>query len=166
MEQKHKVPGILFHSLHRAHHNAIKTELIASGLEDLGSPMLLFILERQGEDGEIPAQKELADMLRVSPATVAVSLKSLERSGYVEKRADPTDQRCKRVTITPKGIRAVETCYAVFKHVEERMFEGFCEEECRQLNDYHWKMLCNLRGDQGPKVEYPLERMDDPCSKN
>ena len=146
MKPMRKMPSILFHSLHRAHQNKVQAQLNAGGLEDLGSPPMLFLIHHWNEQGKLASQKELADALHIAPATVAMSLKSLERGGYVEKRADPTDQRCKRIAITPKGIQAVKRCFTIFDQVDELMFAGFSEEEQRQINQYHRRMLCNLRG--------------------
>lgn len=152
MKPNCKMPGILFHSLHRAHQKRAQAQLNAGGLEDLGSPPMLFLIRHWSEQGKLASQKELADALHVTPATVAMSLKSLERSGYVEKRGDPSDQRCKRIAITPKGSRAVEQCFTILGQVDEQMFDGFSPEEQEQLNSYHRRMLRNLRGSdfQGP----------------
>lgn len=95
--------------------------------------------------------------MHVSPATVAVSLKSLEREGYVEKLADETDQRRKAVRLTPKGEAAIQRCVQVFEAVDQSMFEGFRPEETRQACGYLMRMLHNLRGD------LPPERMNCQC---
>lgn len=138
------MPGILFHALHRAHINAVQTELHARGLSDLGSPLILFILSHRGDHGEIASQRELAQALNVSPATIATSLKSLERLGYVEKRVDENDARRNRVTITDKGNAAVKQCFAVFHEIDRRMMEGFAPQEWSDLDRLHRKMLNNL----------------------
>ena len=110
MEMRENMPGILFQSVERARKQAIQTELSRRGLGTLGQPMILFLLKDKGREGRIAAQKELSDAMHVSPATVAVSLKSLEREGYVEKLADETDQRRKAVRLTPKGEAAIQRC--------------------------------------------------------
>lgn len=141
-----EMPSFLFHALHRAHMNALQAELNARGLSDLGSPMILFILDHHGDHGEITSQRELARVLRVSPATVATSLKSLERLGYVEKRVDTQDARRNRVIITEKGESAVRQCFEIFGEIDRRMLEGFDPEEQDELNRLHKKMLNNLGG--------------------
>ena len=157
MEMRENMPGILFQSVERARKQAIQTELSRRGLGTLGQPMILFLLEDKGREGRIAAQKELSDAMHVSPATVAVSLKSLEREGYVEKLADETDQRRKAVRLTPKGEAAIQRCVQVFEAVDQSMFEGFRPEETRQACGYLMRMLHNLRGD------LPPERMNCQC---
>ena len=160
-EQTQNMPGMLFHVLHRAHANAVQAELSARGLSDLGSPMILFILSHQGNGGEIASQRVLAEKLRVSPATIATSLKSLERLGYVEKRVDGRDARRNRVAITAKGVEAVNRCFEVFHTIDARMMQGFTPEEKLDLDRLHRKMLDNL----GPET---LDKKGDccPCSEN
>ena len=88
---------------------------------------------------------------------MAVSLKSLERGGYVEKHADASDQRRKSVRLTPKGSEAIRQCYQVFSHVDQVMFQGFTQEEMDLFCACQRRMLRNLRG------ELPPERMNCQC---
>ena len=157
MKSGRPLPGMLFHALHRAHHKEVQARMNAVGLDDLGAPPLLFLLRRRSEEGRAVSQRELADDLHISPATAAVSLKSLEREGYVEKLADETDQRRKAVRLTPKGEAAIQRCVQVFEAVDQSMFEGFRPEETRQACGYLMRMLHNLRGD------LPPERMNCQC---
>ena len=136
--------GMVFHSLFRAHHNAVQGRLNREGLGDIGSPRLLHALRDCRERGETPSQRELADLLHVSPATVATSLKSLERNGYVQRHIDPTDTRRNLISITSKALECMENSCKVFDAVDEHMFSGFTPEEVEQLNLYHLRMLQNL----------------------
>lgn len=137
--------GMIFHALFRARSNAIQAEMTARGVGDIGSPQILMVirdLSRGG--GHPPSQRELADRLHVSPATVAASLKSLERNGYVERSADPEDARRNRLAITRKAEEALEAGWAVFRAVDEAMLSGFSPEEIEALNAFHSRMLENL----------------------
>lgn len=136
--------GMVFHSLFRAHHNAAHARLTKKGVGDVGSPRLLQMLRVCQEKGMTPSQRELADLLHVSPATIATSLKSLERNGYVVREMDPGDCRRNLISITSKAIAAMEETQSVFDSVDEAMFSGFTEEEVKQLNQYHLRMLQNL----------------------
>lgn len=137
--------GMVFHSLFRAHHNAAQAGLNRQGLGDIGSPRLLMVLrDREAEHGQPPSQRELADLLHVSAATIATSLKSLERNGYVERRTDPVDSRRNLISITRKAIEALENSHRVFQAVDDFMFSGFSDEEIAQINHFHLRMLQNL----------------------
>lgn len=155
-------------ALSRAHFNAVQTQLNQEGIGDLGSPRLLLTLMDWHSRGEMPSQKELADQLHVSPATVATSLKSLERNGYVERRADSTDSRRNLVTVTEKALDALEQSKRIFRRVDEAMFAGFSPEEVECLLGYHRRMLENLYamgGDRDapcvPPPPPPYERKDE-----
>lgn len=137
--------GLVFHALFRAHHNAIHAGLTERGVGDVGSPQLLMVVrELTGENGRPPAQKELADRMRLSPATIAASLKSLERNGYVERAVDPADTRRNQIAITQKAEEALEAGRAVFRAVDQAMLSGFTQEEIKVLDAFHRRMLENL----------------------
>jgi len=48
---------------------------------------------------------ELADHLGVTPSTMSLTLKRLERAGYVHKERDPDDRRVMNVRLTAAGVR-------------------------------------------------------------
>jgi DNA-binding MarR family transcriptional regulator len=151
MSQQGNYRDFLLHSLMRAHYNATQAELARKGLSDLGSPKILFALAEYPADGA-PSQKELADRLHISPATMAASLKSLERLGYITRRTDERDSRRNIIAITDKGRQAARTSQAVFLSVDRYMFHGFTQQEQDQVFQFHQRMLDNLYqigGDQG-----------------
>lgn len=151
------MPGITFQAVARARRQVMAAELATCGLGDLGNPMILFLLKERGQNGKVSAQRELSDALHVSAATVAVSLKSLERGGYVEKLPVEHDQRRKAVRLTPKGETAIRRCQQIFWEVDQTMLGGFSPEEVEQVCSFHMRMLKNLRGD------LPPERMNATC---
>lgn len=143
-------PSALFHGLHHAHKRRVVEEQMARGIGDLGAPMLLLSLFAAETAGEQWSQRDVARTLRVSPATVAVSLKTLERDGYVARAADERDQRRNRVSLTDKGRKAVERCAESFQAVDRRMLSGFSPEEKRQLTGFLTRMIDNLGGMEPP----------------
>lgn len=70
---------------------------------------------------------------RISPATAAVTLKKLEKGGYIHRAADDRDNRCNQICLTEKGKRVVEYSILFFSQVQQRMFAGFTEEERTRL---------------------------------
>lgn len=140
----------LFFRLQRARHNAVLAALAAEGLQDVGQPRILFLLQEEVDCG-LPAQRELAQHLQVSPATIANSLKSLERMGYITKQTDSRDGRKKRVAITEKGRDARRRCLAVFERLDNQLYAGFSPQELQQLKGYYRRMLDNLKGSEDPE---------------
>ena len=141
---------LLSRSLSNAHRSAVQAELNAAGLEKVGHPMLVSILQSADEDpeGQFQAQRELADLLHVSPPAIANSLKCLERDGYVRREPWPEDARRNRVILTEKGAAAVQGCRNVFRRVSDRMMAGFSPEELEQLAQFQRRMLDNLNSNE------------------
>ena len=148
---------LLSRQINQAHRSAINSELAARGLNEVGHPMLLCILQSTDRDAadRCFAQRDLAELLHISPAAVANSLKSLERGGYVRREPGQKDARRNRVMLTDKGRSAVEGCQAAFQAVSERMLADFTQEERQQLLVLRRRMLENLRrpAPQPPQVK-------------
>ncbi len=137
--------ALLFNQLLRTHHNACMAALARHGAGDVGSPRLLVALAQYPDDPDrAPTQRELADLLHSAPATVAASLKCLERQGYVTRRVDPADSRRNRIFITQKARDALEAGLQAFRQVDDAMYQGFSPEEREQVYQFHRRMLENL----------------------
>jgi DNA-binding MarR family transcriptional regulator len=65
--------------------------------------------------------------------------------GYVKKLPDAADARRNRVSVTEKGRDAVARCNAVFDKVDQQLYAGFTPEELDTIQQYHRRMLDNLR---------------------
>ena len=144
---------ILARQVNRAHRAAVHARMQASGLGEVGHPLLLSILESCGGCGRCQAQKELAELLHVSPAAVATSLKSLEKGGYIRREPSADDARRNQVILTEKGADSVRACHQVFEDVAERMLFGFSEEERELLLSLRRRMLENLQTNPEEKEE-------------
>ena len=64
-----------------------------------------------------------------STPSVAVSLKKLEKGGYIEKAVDGTDNRYHKVVLTKKGSEIVKMSHEIFDQINEQLFSGFSLEE-------------------------------------
>lgn len=90
------------------------------------------------------SQNELAAILEISPAAVAVSLDKLEKNGCIARVTNREDRRSNRVSITEKGNQVITDSIAMFDEMEREMFAGFREEEIRTLYESLRKMYGNL----------------------
>lgn len=89
-------------------------------------------------------QAGLAEYMKVSPAAVAVSVKKLEKGGYVSRACRSGDGRGNRIEITEKGERIVRKSIEIFHEIDQMLFEGFEEKQVAQLEAYLKKMYDNL----------------------
>lgn len=90
------------------------------------------------------SQAALAEQLEISPAAVAVSIKKLEKGGYIRRETDESDNRVHQVTITPKGEQVIQKSISMFQEVEAQMFCGFSDEEMVQVSDFLERIYHNL----------------------
>lgn len=90
------------------------------------------------------SQKDIARMLDVTTATIAVSLKKLEKGGYIRRVMDTADNRCNRLQVTEKGERVVDQSHKIFLQTEQEIFAGFSEEDFRHLEELLYRVYRNL----------------------
>lgn len=121
------------------HRRRVSGLLKTIGLYD-GQPRLLFHLSETGGCN----QKELSEYLNVSCATIAVSLKRMEKCGVIEKRPDKNDLRNNIITLTSKGNDLVNKCRELFTEVKVKMYEGFNQDEIKNLKNYYERIIENL----------------------
>ncbi len=144
MEQDQSALEWLFRILDRMHHNCMKAEFNKRGLSEASHPAILFVLKHEIND-TLASQKEIADLIGISPATVAISIKRMERSGLIQKVADPNDLRRNLITITEKGLTLLAECEKAIDDIDVGMFKGFSSEERQLLKTFYMKMIHNLQ---------------------
>ncbi len=97
------------------------------------------------------SQVELASHLEISPAAIAVSLKKLEKGGYIRRETDESDNRVHQVIITEKGKQVIEKSIGMFEETELLMFRGFSDEEIKQFGAFMDRVYRNL-GTAGKEI--------------
>ena len=85
----------------------------------------------------------LAEKLEISPAAVAVSLKKLEKTGYISRQCDSRDNRVNQIVITEKGQDMIRRSVEYFREIDENMLKGFSEQEIQELNGLLTRMQQN-----------------------
>ena len=116
----------------KAHHSVIE-----SRIKDVGMHRSLHIMLMMLEKCENPpSQTELAKILQISPAAVAVTLDKLEGEGYIEKTTPDGDRRSKCVVITEKGRATLKETGEIFIKTDKETFSGLSDEEIERLCGY------------------------------
>ena len=133
--------------LYRAFH--IQRKWVRARMQALGvgagQPKLLGYLKRNGPCG----QRELASYCEIDPAAVSRMLESLEKGGFVTRRADDQDKRRDLIALTPAGVRAYEGWQDRCRAMEERMLAGFTPEERVRFADDLGRAYRNLKAERG-----------------
>ncbi|MFR9778610.1 MarR family winged helix-turn-helix transcriptional regulator [Micromonospora sp. MS34] len=78
--------------------------------------------------------RELADRTRLDPSTVSRAVATLVADGLVERRADPTDRRASRLTVTDAGRAAVAETRDWYGRVFARALVGWTPGEVAELS--------------------------------
>lgn len=124
----------------RSQKSVLERQLNNTGVFRSQHQILMYVA-----DNPNASQKEIAKLYGVSSPTIAVSLKKLEKGGYIERIVDEKDNRFNQIRITEKGRTVVSASVRIFRHMENCMFEGFSEEEYKVMGDLLDRMYRNLQ---------------------
>jgi MarR family transcriptional regulator, organic hydroperoxide resistance regulator len=125
----------IFHA--HFHYNFAKLEKV--DMHPKQFPMLRLLFEYPGLN-----QREIAEKLNIKPPTVTVSIKRLEKAGYVERKQDEDNLRISRIFITDKGTQVMELGRKIIAEEEQTMLQGFTPEEKALLREYLERIKKNL----------------------
>ena len=89
-------------------------------------------------------QKTLADLLEVTPITLARHIDRLEQNGWVRREDDVEDRRAKRVYLTEKGQEILGELQSVVQEVRQQALTGINTEEEEQLLTLLLRLRQNL----------------------
>ncbi len=103
------------------------------------APILNFIWKHPG-----CTQKEVADAMMISPASVAVSTKRMQKAGLLEKQTDEHNLRCNFLQLTPKGLEAVESVEQELRAFEQRTQNGIPESDKEAAERFLDTMIRNI----------------------
>lgn len=134
----------------RLHRHMIEHRLDGTGVYRSQHQILMFV-----SDNPNVSQKELARLYGVSGATIAVSLKKLEKGGYIRRVVDQDDNRFNQICITEKGRKVVEDSFRIFRSMESCMFEGFSEHDRNVFGELLDRIYGNM------KREFPDSNKED-----
>lgn len=102
------------------------------------------LLELVGNEEGL-SQKEIAKKLNIQPPTVAVSIRRMEKAGWLTREIDADDKRISRVFITEAGSRIVKEVNFTAKEMDKIVFSGISETEKCLLRRILIQLIQNLR---------------------
>lgn len=101
-------------------------------------------------DGMI--QSDLANVLDLGKAALGGLVDRLESAGFIERRADSTDRRVKRVYLSTKGTHVVKEMRIRSHEMSERILDGLSRDQRQALADMLTtvkKNLLDIKRDEG-----------------
>jgi DNA-binding MarR family transcriptional regulator len=119
--------GFLIHDVSRLRRVVVDRSLKPLGITRSQWWVLAFLSRRDGMK-----QAALAGDLDLTRVAIGGLLDRLEAGGFVERRADLTDGRARRVFLTKAGARLVSTIRAGVERIEAEILSRISEKDLRQ----------------------------------
>ncbi len=133
--------GFLIRDINHQHRKLVQNALVEIGLHH-SQPRILFTVKELKD----ASQKEIADHLKVSPASLAISLKRMQKAGFLARKIDETDQRINKISLTEKGSQVIEICRQIIHDIDRQMQDSLTEAEQDLLFSLLHKVSSNLSG--------------------
>ena len=89
-------------------------------------------------------QRQLADSLAISEATVTVTLRELERKGLIDRRRNAGNRREVLIFLTPKGRALESTLLPVTRDLHVHATRGFAVADVTAFEQMLRDMIANL----------------------
>ena len=93
-----------------------------------------------------PCSRDIEEAFRLSHPTVSGLLSRLEKKGFIEFRPDSEDRRCKRIYILERGHQCNALMHQAIQDNEEKIVQGFSEEEKEAFFGYLERAITNMGG--------------------
>lgn len=94
-------------------------------------------------------QTDIAEKLRVTPASVATSTKRLQKAGLITKTVDSENLRCKRLALTTQGKDILSKNHKIFDEYDSLVLDIFNDNEKKQLFEYLDRMILKMKEIEG-----------------
>lgn len=114
------------HHINLLYHRILNLRLEKTGIHRGQHRILMYLSHREGER---ITQKMIADALYISDAAVAVSLKKLEKCGYIVRKPSEDDGRFNQVCLTDAGRAALAGSREIFQTADRQMYADFTAEQ-------------------------------------
>ncbi len=75
------------------------------------------------------SQSELAELLDMEPIPVGRVIDRLEKTGYIERRADPADRRRWRLHLTPRANAVVAEMEVIATHLRDEVLRDIRQDD-------------------------------------
>ncbi len=92
-------------------------------------------------------QNHIAQALGLSPSSIALSTKRLEKSGFLQKQTDQDNLRCKRLALTPKGESALDVAQADARAFTDALLQDIPSAQIDAMRQVLQRMIFNVCGE-------------------
>lgn len=132
--------GRLLVSICRLHHTRADHSMDKIGLYRGQARLLMTLSERNGL-----SHSEIAEKLEISAPAATKVIKRLEEAHYVQRQADPSDERVSRVYLQVQGHALIAEIHRTFGRLDRAMFNGLPEPDLERFRDILTRIQDNLQ---------------------
>ena len=126
--------------VNRLHRSAVEKRFRELDIHRSQYMLLVHLFNLNGS----PSQKEIAAHFNVTPAAIAMSLKKMEKNGFIERTPAIFDNRVNVIKVSEKGKAVMEASHNIFREIDLATIEGITEEENDFLQRIFTKLIDNL----------------------
>ena len=101
-------------------------------------------ISRRNLEGVETYQKDVEKEFKISRSTATGLLQNMEKLGYIYREVSEIDSRLKRIVLTNKSIDLHKKVILTFDEIENKLLNGFNEEEKELLFTFLLKLEKNL----------------------
>jgi MarR family 2-MHQ and catechol resistance regulon transcriptional repressor len=94
-------------------------------------------------------QDTLCEKLMVTKGHVSGLIERMVKEGWVSRETDPSNRRCNRIQLTPRGHRVYEEVMPKRNSCMDRMFSKLNRRQQMQLTDLLRKLLESVQSSMG-----------------
>ena len=131
-------PTFALGQLYRSAHARISADLAAVH-ESLSTYDVLATLAEYGE----LSQQQVCDRIQMDRSDMVRLIDDLESRGNVVRARDPHDRRRYRLTLTPRGTKAVRRCEQILAAATDDVFANLAADQRRTLHQLAVRALDN-----------------------
>ena len=140
---EHPLIGLLLRLAYQHYAQDIDTALREAGFGDI-RPGAANVFPFVPPDGITVSR--LAELARVRKQSMAQAVDQLERTGYVQRRENPGDQRSRLVFLTERGAAVPPVTHAAAERVEKRWAAACGPTEFEAMRGTLLRLLTDLAG--------------------
>jgi DNA-binding MarR family transcriptional regulator len=130
--------GLLLYIPYRAMEARVFAALADAGFDDF-TPAQARVFQRIAPDGS--RLTDLAEQAQITKQSAGFLVDQLERAGYVERVADPSDARARLVRVAERGAKAVPVAASIVAGIEHEWAAHLGRQRMGQLR----QLLTRLR---------------------
>ncbi|MCD8157378.1 MAG: MarR family transcriptional regulator [Clostridiales bacterium] len=133
------------------HYEKNLNNIMAEKNMTVSQAMVLFFLKLEGEREINPI--DIEKKFSLSRPTITGILKRLEAKGFIIFGESEKDRRYKQILLTEDGNSCLEEIDGMFRLMDNRLCDGFSEEEIEVVCRYLLRMISNLNEGETEKAD-------------